>query len=352
MRRKILIAVFGLLVLGGAASALHWYYVASRLESGFQAWIAQRRAQGWSVRVGALGRGGGVLSPTLTVHAFEISGGEPTIPGGVGWLSPRLLLRVDLFDPWHVNIVPEGLQQLRLPDGGTLSVQAETLEIDLAGGTAPDRLVVEVDTAGLRVESTALDTGHRVLTARAAEGRLELMPAANAGEPVATFSVTGTDIKLPDGIRWPLGRLISALSLDGTVLGPLPDAVAPRLAAAAWRDGGGSVEVQVQALTWGPLTATGSATLALDDALQPMGAGTGHIVGYQGTFDALGSTGVLTHSAVKAAKAVLSLMAGVPGGPGGREQQSVDVPLTLQFRTLSMRQIPLLLLPEVEWAGP
>lgn len=349
MRRKILIAVCGLLVLGCATGALHWYVVASRLESGFQAWVNERRTQGWSVRVGAVVRGGWAPAATLVVHDFEISGGEPTIPGGVAWFAPRLVLSVDLLDPWRVTILPEGLQALRLPDGTSVSVVAETLTLGLSGGTAPDRMVLDVSGGGIRADLPKPDGGLDAMTIEAAEGRLELLPTAAAGDKAASFLFTVSGIRLPSGTRWPLGRHVEVVSAEGTVVGPLPEAAPPRAAATAWRDAGGSVEVQLQSLTWGPLSATGSATLALDEELQPMGAGTGHIVGYKGTFDALGSNGVLTHSAVKAAKALLSLMAGVPGG---RERQSIDVPLTLQFRTLSMRQIPLALLPEVEWAGP
>jgi hypothetical protein len=57
---------------------------------------------------------------------------------------------------------------------------------------------------------------------------------------------------------------------------------------------------------------------------------------------------MLTKSAATAAKAVLSLMAGTTDAD---EPSAVDVPLTLQYRTLSMRQVPLLRLPELDWPG-
>ena len=106
------------------------------------------------------------------------------------------------------------------------------------------------------------------------------------------------------------------------------------------------MQVQNLVLNWGPLSLTGSATLALDDQLQPMGAGTSRVTGYAATLDALASGGALTRSAATAAKAVLSLMA---GSPDNGATDDVDVPLTLQYRTLSMRQVPLLRLPEVDW---
>ena len=153
-------------------------------------------------------------------------------------------------------------------------------------------------------------------------------------------------IALPAGVKWPLGSNISSLSMDGRMNGPLPNTRDITGWAEAWRDGGGSLEITHLAMGWGPLGLTSSATLALDDQLQPMGSGNGRIVGYAETLDRLAAAGMLTKSAATAAKAVLSLMAGTSDTD---EPSSVEVPLTLQYRTLSMRQIPLVRLPELDW---
>ena len=106
------------------------------------------------------------------------------------------------------------------------------------------------------------------------------------------------------------------------------------------------MEIQHLTLTWGPLELTAGATLALDDQLQPMGTGTARIVGYAETLDTLAAHSLISRSAATAAKAVLSLLANAPDD-GSRPD--VEVPLTLQYRTLSMRQVPLLRLPELDW---
>ena len=64
------------------------------------------------------------------------------------------------------------------------------------------------------------------------------------------------------------------------------------------------------------------------------------------TLDTLASHAAISRSAATATKAVLSLMAHNPedGSP-----PDVEVPLTLQYRTLSMRQVPLVRLPELDW---
>lgn len=345
MRRKLLITGLCLLLLVIGGGLVHRQLVINQLETGLHAWIAERRAKGWQVQIGSVTRGGLSLSPFLTVHDVDIKGGAPLIPGGVAWHASGVILKVDLFDPWRLTVQPLGLQALRLPDGSALSVFADTLEVGIAAAS-PDGVIVEIDAGGVRAEIP--DAGAVTTAIDQMEARIAWLPTAAPGDRVATFSLSCKGLKLPAGTRWPLGPLVEVITAEGTMTGPVPDSPGPRAAAVAWRDGGGSLEVAVQSLIWGPLNATGSATLALDEELQPMGAGTAHLIGYQGTLDALGGNGVLTHSAVKAAKALLSLMAGVPSG---REQQAVDVPLTLQFRTLSMRQIPLALLPEMEWPG-
>jgi hypothetical protein len=143
-----------------------------------------------------------------------------------------------------------------------------------------------------------------------------------------------------------LGPRIASLVLRGALDGPVPHSRAAAERASVWRDGGGTLQVQHLAVTWGPLDLTASATLTLDEQLQPMGTGSARIVGYAESLDALAAHGVISRSAATAAKAVLSLLAHTPedGSP-----PDVEVPLTLQYRTLSMRQVPLLRLPEIDW---
>ncbi len=341
MRRKLLIASLAALILLVGGGLAYWHHVARQLETGLAAWIAERKARGWIVRVGAVTRGDWGLSARLTAHDVEMTGGDPPVAGGVAWHASSVVLKVDLFDPWRLFILPRGVQGLRLPDGSSVTVVAEDLVIGLAR-SGDGTTTIDIDVAGLN--ATARETGADLVSIGLIDARLTL---AEGGDQTAGFAAMVRDIRLAGGVRWPLGQAVETVALEGALTGVIPDAASPKAAATAWRDNGGSIALSVQSLVWGPLTASGSATLALDDELQPMGAGTAHVTGFVGTLDALGGNGVLTPSAVKAAKAVLTLMA---GAPSGREPPTVDVPLTLQLRTLSMRQIPLALLPELDWA--
>ena len=70
--------------------------------------------------------------------------------------------------------------------------------------------------------------------------------------------------------------------------------------ATSWRDAGGSLELHRLTIDWGLTRVDATATLALDEDLQPMGAGAGKIAGYEAALDALAENAVLTRSAATA----------------------------------------------------
>jgi hypothetical protein len=288
------------------------------------------------------------MAARLTVLDFAIVGGEPLVPGGMSWKAGRVAMQVDLLQPWQLDVVPMGPQRLHFSDGADVPFVAERMKavIPLLGGppwTADiesDRLTFTLPTDVKSIPEVRI--GHL-------ECHATVAPAAGSGEEAVGFTVLAEAIDLPSGARWPLGRSITTLAAEGGLDGPVPPPSSPAAFAAAWRDGGGSLKLQKANLVWGPLTLDLAATLALDDQLQPMGAGTSRIVGYDATLDALASGGILTRSAAVAAKAVLSLLA---SAPAEGEAPEVDVPLTLQYRTLSMRQVPLIRFPELDWPTP
>jgi hypothetical protein len=266
------------------------------------------------------------------------------MPGNVEVASAGVTLSVSLFSPVTLRISiagPAHVRVDRLPDvvitGDENWVSVPLLQSDFQ--------TIDFHGSGLRAEP-ASGIWHVTAGLLNVHATLADDPKRDRSEPAATFSASAEAIALPGVIKWPLGTNISSLSLDGVVNGPLPQTRNITSWAETWRDGGGSVAISHFALGWGPLGLTSSATLALDDQLQPMGSGNGRIVGYAPTLDRLAAAGMLTKSAATAAKAVLSLMAGTTDAD---EPSAVDVPLTLQYRTLSMRQVPLVRLPELDW---
>ncbi len=332
--------LFGLL----AGDVAYWRIAAERLRTGYQDWLAGRTTEGWEVHSGAMSIGGWPGAAQVSVQNLTLRHAGTAIPGDVQIAAAGVDLSVSLLDPATLKISLTGPAHVRAADFPDMIVTSQENAVSvplLSGG----RRRFELNARSLRIEpaSGAWHTTLGLLNATADAA----VPLAS-GQPgsAVTFSASAEAIALPALVKWPLGSNISSVTLGGSLNGPIPQTRDLTAWAEAWRDGGGSLAISRFTMGWGPLGLTSSATLALDDQLQPMGSGNGHVVGYAATLDKLAANGILTKSAVTAAKAVLSLMAGA-GDPD--QPSTVDVPLTLQYRTLSMRQVPLLRFPELDW---
>ena len=88
--------------------------------------------------------------------------------------------------------------------------------------------------------------------------------------------------------------MIDDLAFGVTVKGAVPDGPLVQ-AIAAWRDAGGTIELDRLQLNWGGLGATATGTMALDQDLQPIGAFSGGIEGFGAILSALVEAGRLRH---------------------------------------------------------
>jgi hypothetical protein len=339
--------LLGALLLAGLLAAGHamlWRFMASELESGFQTWVSVRRAQGWRVEHAPPVRGGWPFAATLTLGSVRIEGGGATLPGGLGLLAERVVLRV--APPRLDRLVVEfpGQQRLRLggveyPFTADHLVALLPLERDTPPGSAEvlaERLRVGTPAGTLEVQTGRLS----------AEGS----SSATEGEPALSLLLSAEGIDLPAApagrAGTAFGRRIETLSADLALTGPVPPGRRPAARAEAWRDGGGTAELRSLALRWGPAHATVAATVALDEALQPMGAGTLRISGAGQTLDALAEAGVIGRRAAATARTVLPLLSRPSAESGAPE---VEVPVTLEDRTLAVARIPVTRLPAWSW---
>lgn len=338
MRRKKWIALAVLPVLLLIGGALTWRVAVEDLRARLEAWIVRAHEAGWDIVHGPIAVGGWPDSAVLRVENVAISG-----RGGIAWSGGALLLRMRLLNPTVLELTPVESGPLRLRSYPPIPISADHLRLRLLlTANGPPRAVSmeAVSLSATLPKLGSIASGHVLLDAALTLG-------AGREEPAVTFSASARSVLLPDRLRFGLGPEIDDLSVEGVVNGPIPPpqrGLAER--AGAWRDGGGSVELHKLGLSWGPARLDATATLALDEDLQPMGAGTGKIAGFGAALDALAAHAVLGRSAAIAAKAVLSLLA---DAPAAGEPDAVEVPMTLQFRTLSVRQVPLGRLPELTW---
>jgi hypothetical protein len=325
-----------------AGHAVLWRIMAGQLEAGLATWVEIRRAQGWRVDFAPPVRGGWPFSATLTLGSVQLQGGTATLPGGVALEAERVVLRVTLPRLNQLRVEMPGAQRLRL-DATEWRFAADDLValVPLEADTPPREALVLADHLRLATPAGPMEVASLRFSAAASSTATDDEPALQLGLAAAEI-----DLPMPPGAgNGSFGRRIESLAADAALSGPVPPGRVPVQRAEAWRDGGGSLELSRLALRWGPAQVEAAATLALDEALQPMGAGSLRLTGAMEALQALADAGLVGRRAAGTARIMLPLMAR-PSATGATE---IEVPVTLEDRTLALARIPVLRLQPWIW---
>jgi hypothetical protein len=339
-RRRLRRALWGvalLLALGAAAHGLAWRWATGALAVGFSDWATQRRAEGWDVSHAPPSRAGWPLAARLAVPDLVIS--APARGGQVGFAhsAARVVLELAPVRPDHLAILLEGPQLLAL---GDMRVPFAAERFAITVPLAPGPAAAEASVARLQA---LLPEGP--MTLHSAEARLQ--PARVDADPTAALVLAIERIVLPPSpAAAALGAAIESLAAEALMLGALPPRGPPALAAAAWRDAGGSLDLRRVSLRWGPLAAEARMSLGLDAVLQPAGTGTLRVSGAAEAAEALARAGLIAPGAARTAQGMAALLARVPpeGGP-----PRIEVPVALAQGTLSLARLPLFRVTPIAW---
>ncbi len=316
-----------LVVLDGAA----WLWATARLRAGYEAWATAMRSAGWTVGGGTPQRAGWPVAAELVIAQPVLADGGALVPGGMAWSGEWVRLHLSPLAPRILDVLPEGVQRVRLATLPEASVTAEALavHVPLSGEGAAELRgrAVRIAVAGVSAEAAALQA--------------EALPAG--------VQVEADAVALPQGYKWPLGATVEAMGAEVVVAGapgPAPPGTVVAEQAARWRDAGGRVDVPHFALRWGPLSAAGSGSGGLDAGLQPRAKADLRLRGWQAALDRLVQGGAIPSGAALAARAALGLFARASqgGAPG-----EVTVPVTVADGTLHAGGIPLLRVRPIVW---
>ncbi|MCP4328725.1 MAG: DUF2125 domain-containing protein [Alphaproteobacteria bacterium] len=331
------LTVLAVIAFAGAYAG-YWYYAKGALHDGVDLWIAQRRAEGIDVRVGALSITGFPFA--LDAEARDVVAAQAG--GRVAWEG-----RVPIL---HMVGAPWDFRRLAFATGGP----AELIVVNIVTG---QRAAI---TAARGEGSAAFEASGRLrfrelrLYKIGAEGSEPFLPmtaavadfGVNQREPDAVeVSLRAVDMTMPPLPGPQLGQSLQTLAATIVWQGAIPS-LPTQSALAAWRANGGRVDIRFLEAVWGPLGFTASGEARLDADLQPTGTLSTTTQGYREAVNAIEAAGQMSPRQAAQTRLMLDLMATRPGN-GGPPQ--LDVDLNLVDRRLSAGALPLAVLPRIDW---
>ncbi|HTZ79149.1 MAG TPA: DUF2125 domain-containing protein [Stellaceae bacterium] len=333
-RRLLLVAVALLLLAGGGMSAL-WFWSAHRIPAEIAAWAQRERQAGASVNWQSLSVGGFPLR--LRVSLAGVTYGRSAGPPLYTATAPRLD-----GSAWIWNW---GRWTISAPEGAALAVPASDLRpaLDARAADVTGAVTVSGDGTDLAFTATGVAGSGFEAATTAVHLVLPAAPAGNHLESDGTLAVDVLHLSLPAEVP-ALGRVIDEVSARATLKGVIPAGPTPE-ALARWRDDGGTLELQLTRLVWGPLQANADGTLALDQQLQPEGAMRATIVGPGAIPDAMVASGAMRPNDGQLAKIALGLMS----KPGANGTPQVTLPARVQNGNLYLGPARLLAMPRIAW---
>ncbi len=273
-------------------------------------------------------------------------------PKGFAVAAQHVTVTAHPWSPLHFNVIATHGFSFDLPAGTerpAYALAGETLRggATFGDGDLPRDLKVTADSVSAAPASAPSNAGEErpeimIATLELDGSRPDKPPVADTDVGL-TFDIHAIDLSAASLEGHPLGATIADASLKAQIMGPLP-ATPDAKGLEAWRDAGGNIEIAALELRWGPLAMNAKGTLALDGQMQPEGAFTAHMTGWDKTIDALTAAGWIKLGPASMAKLAL----GVVSQPDANGQAAVDTPVTIQSRRISVGPLKLGAIPQLK----
>ncbi len=338
MRRSTrlgLAAASVLLAVVGAYTA-YWFIAANRIEQGLGQWAQSLRSHDLDLSWRAIRVAGFPFAFRLELDDVQLRNHASAVASDVQ--VPRLNADVSAwnFHTWRLD-APDGLTAASGErDGAKLSARMAkgVIVIAPAGGA----------TLWFGVSEPKAEAGVRLAAQRAFLWlSIPAQPPRSHSERAVGIALDVRSLTLPT-VPAPFQNPLDEASFGLTVRGNFPTAPL-RDAVAAWRDSGGTLDLDHLALRWGALAITGSGTLSLDAGLQPIGAFSGAIEGYQQLMTALVAAGRIRASNAGLARLALAMIS--RAGPDGRPQ--IATSFRIQDGQMYLGSLPIGPAPRIAW---
>ncbi len=334
------IALIAAMAVVGAYS-IWWYSTAQALNRNIGKWIATEQAKGAAITPTA-------VSVRGFPAAFSIKLENPDLrwPTGFGFKAQTVKVRTHPWSPSKFKVAITGGFDFSLPQGTerpALTVAGETIR-----GTAtfydnalPIEWAVRADVVS--VSQTAAMQREVTVASVSFDGSRPRTPPTADTDPGLTVSLHLQDLSAASIEGNPLGSTVNEVTLDAKMMGALP-VTADAEGLKAWRDAGSNLDIGNLGLHWGPLALAANGTTAFDPQMQPEGAYTAHLSGFDPAIDALVGAGWIKMSAASLGKLAL----GITARPDAKGVPTVDTPVTIQNRRISVGPLKLGTVPELK----
>jgi hypothetical protein len=341
MRRstRLGLAILATLLVAAGAYTAYWFVVAGRVEDGVVSWAQSVRADKIDVSWQKLRVVGFPVAfrVELETAALRDRAVTPSPEIRTPWLTGTA--RPWDFADWH----------LAARDGFTADIAGTGQRTPATLTARPAGGVVSIPFEGgwklwLSLQNATVDWVAQV-RAGSAEVRITAPPLQPRGhtDPNIALAVNARQVELPAAIG-PLADAIEQLDFAATVKGAIPNGKLAE-AVAAWRDAGGTIELDNLHLKWGGLDATATGTIALDKELQPIGGLSGAIQGYDHILTALVQSGRMRAGDAGLARIALALLA--KPGPDGKSE--IKTAFTIQNGQMYLGPAKLGKAPHLTW---
>jgi len=328
-----------------------WFFLSHQLYSSVQGWIEQQRKSGMQVRYTDSRRGGFPFAVTAIFdQPMIISDRQPV---SFAWHGPQAAVSLKPWQPWHVHIALGGAQQIAITKQGktvTWQGQAETLSADVRlGFSSRTHLTMNFAKIDMRTTTGGVKKSKALQQLQLEQGRIGInrFRQKNMTEKTPSLIVSAdiTGLHVPKSLPLILGHDFSKIALEAQVLGSLPRSLeaCPLL---AWRDAGGTIEIERAEIIHGPLNLKANGTVALDSNLQPVGAFSTQIQGFFDIITVLRDRGMIKPRVALTARFVLGALSKRPP-EGGRPR--LDVALSIQNQKVFVGPLAIMKLPSIRW---
>lgn len=352
-QRKYLIFLTVLLLLAFAWTS-GWFWMADRLRSDIDAFVETQKSNGVTLSWENLRVSGFPIrfDTDFTAPQARLDSVDRTIT----WTGPSTSIRPFIEGPGVVSFRAPGTHNLEIREPGlelSIESQSDSLNGHLGFGKTGQVQALR----GLAEPFDLQFNGReRIGIARAAFD-FERLPMTGSHDSIHPDPVADTlavildridlsDLPIDDAVVKSLGTELSRVAAEMSLRGPLEtESISPETLA-RWRDAGGTVEIESLELIWGPLGFAGEGTLAVDNALQPVGAFSARISGLDKLIDLLEQRGQIRKQQAAIARIAMAVLTRTPANGGPPEAR---VPVTIQDRVVSIGPISLFQLDPIVW---